>query len=300
MEPVKPSILIVDDERANVNILGAMLGNDYQISVAINGEQALNFVSKNHYLDLILLDVDMPGINGYQVCETLKANPLTKDIPIIFITAHNSEEDEAKGLELGAVDYITKPFRQQIVMVRLKNQLELKRQRDLLTHLSNYDGLTGIQNRNRFNSYLEDEWQRAIRMKTSLSLLLLDIDCFKQFNDNYGHVAGDVCLRKIAQSIAQTLKRSIDMTARYGGEEFACILPDTDHAGAMQLAEQIRQIIIELAIPHEYSRAEPYVTVSIGVAVILPSSKQSPLALIEAADSKLYQAKKAGRNCIKG
>ncbi len=300
MEPVKPSILIVDDERANVNILGAMLGNDYQISVAINGEQALNFVSKNHYLDLILLDVDMPGINGYQVCEILKADPSTKDIPIIFVTANNTEEDEQKGLELGAVDYITKPFRQPIVMVRLKNHIELKRQRDLLSHLSNYDGLTGIQNRNRFNSYLEDEWRRGTRLKTSLSLLLLDIDCFKQFNDNYGHVAGDVCLRQIAQSIAQTLKRSIDMAARYGGEEFACILPDTDHTGARLLAEQIRQTIIELSIPHDYSLAEPYVTVSIGVADLLPSSKQSSLVLVEAADTQLYLAKKAGRNCIKG
>jgi PleD family two-component response regulator len=209
MTSTKANILIVDDERTNINVLGSILEKDYEISIAVNGEQALKLISKNPDLDLILLDVEMPGMNGYQVCETLKNDPLTKHIPIIFITGNTEEEHEKKGLELGAVDYITKPFRQAIVKVRLKNHLQLKRQRDLLEHASNHDALTGIANRNRFNTCLQNEWQRGSRLQSHLSLIMLDIDYFKHYNDHYGHVAGDDCLHQVAQSIKQSSQRSI-------------------------------------------------------------------------------------------
>ncbi len=292
-----PKILIVDDERVNINVLGSIL-QEYDVRVALNGEQALHLIAMEPCLDMVLLDVQMPGIDGYEVCQRLKAKPETKDIPVIFVTTYCEEKDEMKGLQLGAVDYITKPFRESIVKVRLKNHLDLKRQRDLLNHQSSHDGLTGIPNRSRFEEYLESEWYRAIRTKCPLSLILADIDQFKKYNDYYGHVAGDECLRKVGQKLNESLERAFDLAARYGGEEFAVILPHTNLRGAIYVAEKIYKNIYDLSIPHAHSVVSPFLTVSMGVAEFAPDLMRKPAELITAADQMLYKAKNSGRNQI--
>lgn len=295
----KAQVLVVDDDRSNINILGAMLADHYEIIVALNGEQAIQLIESNTQIDLILLDIQMPGIDGFEVCQKIKSNPELKDIPIIFITANRNEEDERKGLMLGAVDYITKPFSQPIVDLRVKNHLELKRQRDLLAHLSKHDGLTGISNRGKFDEFIQNEWQHGLRDKTCLSLILIDIDFFKKFNDCYGHTAGDECLRKVAQTIRNSLERAVDLATRYGGEEFACVLPNTDISGARHVAELIRNNICHLQIPHKESSVELFVTVSLGISSVMPDESSSPLLLIQTADKMLYKAKEQGRNSTK-
>ncbi|NOQ34957.1 MAG: diguanylate cyclase [Methylococcaceae bacterium] len=298
MNNKKPRILVVDDDPTSINILANILQESYDMSIALNGEQALRVVKKEQHLDMILLDIQMPEMDGYTLCKQLKANPETKGIPVMFITASNTEDDEQKGLELGAVDYITKPFHAAIVKARLKNHLELKHQRDFLEHLSYHDGLTGIYNRTRFDAYIQDEWRRAIRSQSTLSLIMIDIDNFKQFNDHYGHVDGDDCLKQVAKAIDISLDRVTDLVARYGGEEFSCVLPSTDLEGAVLLAEKIRYNVNALNIAHEKSLVDDFVSISLGVANINPTSTGILSNLIKQADSRLYKAKHGGRNQV--
>lgn len=298
MKNKKPRILVVDDDPTSINILGSILQESYDMSIALNGQQALRVVKKEPALDMILLDINMPDMDGYSICRQLKANSETSGIPVIFITASNTDDDEQKGLELGAVDYITKPFHSAIVKVRLKNHLELKRQRDFLEHLSYHDGLTGIYNRTRFDKFIEDEWYRAIRSQSPLSLIMMDIDHFKLFNDYYGHVVGDDCLKQVAKAIKGSLERVTDLAARYGGEEFCCVLPSTEGQGAVQLAEKIRYNVGALKIAHEKSLADSFVSLSIGVASIVPVFEDSLSDFINTADKMLYKAKQRGRNQV--
>ena len=291
-------VLIVDDDRSNIIVLGGMLADYYEIIVALSGEQALQLMESDSQFDMVLLDIQMPGIDGFEVCQKMKTNPILKDIPVIFISASRNEEAERKGLMLGAVDYITKPFSQPIVELRVKNHLELKHQRDLLSHLSKHDGLTGICNRSKFDEFIQDEWQRGLRDKTSLSLIFIDIDFFKKFNDYYGHTAGDDCLKKVAQTINNSLERSVDLAARYGGEEFVCVLPNTDPAGAKHIAELIRSNIFKLQLAHKESTVEPVVTISLGISSVIPDDESSAIVLIQTADKMLYKAKEQGRNIV--
>jgi len=294
----KPTILIVDDERSNINMLVAILKDTYNLKVAKNGMQALERASSEPRADIILLDVQMPDMSGYEVCKRLKENPDVKGIPVIFVTAMSADTDEEQGLELGAVDYITKPFNSAIVKTRIKNHLELKLQRDQLRHLSIMDGLTNMPNRRRFDFFLEHEWWRAARTQSPLSLIMLDIDHFKNFNDNYGHLAGDSCLRLVGKTVLASLDRSTDFAARYGGEEFACVLPDTSLDGALIIAEKTRENIAALSIPNEQTNVPLNITASLGVSTIIPSPDLPCSMLVEAADKRLYEAKNAGRNCV--
>ena len=296
---VKPTILIVDDVPMNIKILGDVLKLDYSVRFATNGLKSLEIATSGSPPDLILLDIMMPGMDGYEVCQRLKADKETQNIPIIFITAMSQEEDETRGLELGAVDYITKPFSLPIVKVRVKTHLELKRHRDMLENLSMMDGLTGIPNRRRFDECFEMEWKRAERDASFLSLIMVDIDFFKAYNDCYGHQTGDDCLKEVASTLAGSVKRAADCIARYGGEEFASILPGTDIQGAIQVGEVMRKNIEALAIPHCESSISEHITVSLGSASIIPTRDKSALVLLEAADRGLYKAKEEGRNRIK-
>lgn len=294
----KNTILIVDDEQLNIDMLIEELGKTYTIVVAKNGRQALKRVCQSP-IDVILLDILMPDMDGYEVCRCLKENPETRNIPVIFITSKNEDEDEAKGLLLGAVDYIKKPFYLPIVKTRIKTHLELKTKTEMLERLATLDGLTQISNRREFDNTLNKEFTRAIRSNSSLSLLMVDIDYFKNYNDNYGHVAGDECLRRIADALKQNLRRTSDFLFRYGGEEFAVILPCIDSNGAMEIAEYLRLKIESLKIPHEYSAVTPYTTISIGVASIVPAiANQTMIELIVSADEALYEAKRTGRNRV--
>ncbi len=292
-------VLIVDDQPANIRMLGEALKDDFQIKMATSGRKAIEIANANDPPDLILLDIIMPGIDGYEVCRQLKKNHRTEKIPIIFITAKDQEKDETRGLDLGAVDYITKPFSLPIVKARVKTHLELKRHRDILEDLSTLDGLTGIPNRRKFDAYLKIEWRRAVRASYPLSLIMIDIDYFKLFNDNYGHDMGDECLKKVAKNLTMTAKRSSDFIARYGGEEFVSILPNTPLEKAAQFAEFLRRNIEELNITHAFSPASDRVTISLGLAMTIPTIGKSHDLLIKSADKALYKAKANGKNRIK-
>jgi diguanylate cyclase (GGDEF)-like protein len=247
--------------------------------------------------DLVLLDVVMPGIDGFEVCRRLKGNPDTARIPIIFITGRNEEQDEIRGLELGAVDYITKPFSLPIVRSRVRTQLELKRLRDQLERQSMVDGLTGIPNRRLYQDHLALIWGQCLRQRSALSLILMDVDHFKAYNDHYGHQAGDECLVRVAQALENTKRRYLDQVARYGGEEFICILPGTDCAGALARAELMRTAVEALAIPHACSSAAAHVTISLGAACVRPrAGDDGPEGAVALADQALYRAKQQGRN----
>jgi diguanylate cyclase (GGDEF)-like protein len=289
------TILIVDDTPANIEILSSILGGEHQILFATSGQDALELVA-GQTPDLILLDVMMPEMDGYEVCRRLKADPRTHNVPVIFITSLSEEGDETRGLEVGAIDYIFKPIRAPIVKARVRNHLELKRYRDMLENLSAIDGLTGLANRRRFDERLAQEWLRGRRNQSPLSVCMMDLDFFKLFNDRYGHAAGDDCLRRVALALASTVRRPTDFVARYGGEEFVCVLPDTDAAGAAVLANRLRDSVAALGIPHAASTVARYVTISGGVAAVIPADDSTPTQLLEAADRLLYQAKKAGRN----
>lgn len=292
-------ILIVDDIPVNVALLAAILSKDHNVLSATSGEMALDMAAREQP-DLILLDIMMPGMDGHEVCRRLKSSETTKNIPVIFVTAKSSAEDEAYGFDLGAVDYITKPFHIPVVKARVRNHLSLKVKTDLLEEIAHIDGLTNIPNRRRFDETLENEWGRALRSKSPLSLIITDIDYFKGFNDYYGHAGGDQCLYSVAMALSSLMHRSSDMVARYGGEEFVAILPGTDLNGAATLAEYWRSVIEAMQIPHAKSGISDYVTVSVGYASTIPSKDQLPYVLLGVADEMLYQAKDSGRNRICG
>lgn len=297
--PAKPIILIVDDQPENVKVLVQALEDLYELRVALNGPSALQFALATIPPDLILLDVVMPGMDGYEVCRRLKSDDKTRDIPVVFVTSLSDLEDETKGLELGAIDYITKPVRPPIVRVRVRNHLALKRKSDLLEELASIDGLTCLANRRRFDDTLDKEWRRAARSGNPISLAMIDLDYFKAYNDHCGHVAGDDCLRLIADTLQNSMRRGGDLVARYGGEEFVVLLPDTDVDGMLEVARVMRGRIEALSIKHPHSKVAERVTVSIGVAAIVPSPDSSPETLVKAADEALYEAKKSGRNQVR-
>ncbi|MRG72884.1 diguanylate cyclase [Alphaproteobacteria bacterium HT1-32] len=293
----QPKILIVDDEHLNIEVLCDVLEDDGEMLFALNGETALQ-LAQEEIPDIILLDVMMPDMDGYEVCRRLKENPATAHIPIIFVTALSQVADETKGLELGATDFITKPVSPPVVRARVKNHVELKRYRDFLTEIAFVDGLTQIPNRRRYDQFLDTEWRRAIRRETSLSMVLMDIDHFKQYNDTYGHLEGDRCLQEVAAALEKSLMRPADLAARYGGEEFACLLPETDMAGAMHLAEKLRDAVEQLKLPHKSSLTAEHVTISVGVASVVASTEREPEDLFKRADKALYSAKETGRNKV--
>jgi diguanylate cyclase (GGDEF)-like protein len=292
-------ILVVDDEVSNIELLSAALEDEYEICFATSGAEALE-LARSVLPDLILLDVIMPGMDGYAVCLKIKADPLLADVPVIFTTALGDQEAEVKGLELGAVDYVAKPIAPVIVRARVRNHIEMKRMRDQLAELAVTDALTGLGNRRRLEQALRQEVGRLSRSTAELSVIMLDIDFFKQFNDTYGHVAGDRCITMVAATLNRAVRRAADLTVRYGGEEFACVLPNTSHAEAMAIARNIRDRVLALGIPHEKSDAAPYVTVSLGVATAICSPDIDSMSWIRAADSQLYQAKASGRNDVAG
>lgn len=452
-ENLAGTILIVDDQLPNLKILATLLkNNNYKVKKALDGESALIAVGKE-IPDLILLDIKMPDLDGYQVCQRLKAHPKTKDIPVLFISALNEVFDKVKAFEVGGIDYITKPFQEEEVLARVKSQLTIQTQKNLLekereiltlerknlqeeikqrketeailyqsralisgiltssldaiaaleavrnprtakiidfrcllvnpimakvfnqepedligklvvkkiieknnpglfvhfievvetgksleqdfrynyqqeqrwyhfiavklgdgfaitvrditvrknlelelNRLAIKDGLTGISNRRTFDQTIVKEWQCCHRQQQPLSLILSDVDNFKFYNDFYGHQLGDDCLKKVAQTLENTLQRPSDLVARYGGEEFAVILPNTDQEGAIKVAKRIQEAIRLQAIPHEKSKVSKIVSVSIGISSMIPTLETSPDTLIKMADQALYQAKEQGRD----
>lgn len=290
-------VLVADDDALNRDVLGELLKPEYTVLLAKNGAQTLERATR-HLPDLILLDVMMPDMDGYEVLRRLRADPLTEHISVIFISGLDRPEDEASGLKMGASDYITKPFNQTVVMARVALHLQVVRQRRMLERLANIDGLTELANRRRFDEVYESEWQRARRSGRALSLALLDIDAFKQYNDRYGHPAGDRALRAVARLAAGAMRRPGDLAARYGGEELVLLLPETGAPEARHVVSQLRQAVAVLNIAHEASNVAPFLTASVGGATLEPGSAEGALDLFEAADAALYRAKQAGRNRV--
>lgn len=296
MEFKKPTILVVDDMTTTLLLIHDLLKDTYEVKIAKSGTKALEILESPNDIDLILLDIEMPDINGYDVCKRIKNNETIKNIPIIFITGRTSQEDEEYGLNLGAIDYITKPFNKAIVKLRIKNYLDLKIKNDMLEKLSMYDGLTNIRNRRFFDETFEKTFSEIKRDKKSLAVLMIDIDFFKPYNDNYGHGQGDETLRKVAKALEKTIKRASDFVARYGGEEFVILLKDINKDGVEAVANNLLNAVRELKITHEFSKIENYVTVSIGASFYNSSSDITKLELLLKADETLYSVKNSGRN----
>jgi diguanylate cyclase (GGDEF)-like protein len=320
------NILIVDDTPDNLTVLRQMLTeHNHRVRPALSGEIALKAIQTD-LPDLILLDVLMPGMNGFEVCDELKSKAATRDIPVIFISALNETSDKVKGFQSGGVDYITKPFNSEEVLSRVETHLTLRQMQIQmqdqniqllneiesrkrveealekanleLERLASLDGLTQIPNRRQFDQYLHHEWQRLAREQVTISIILCDIDFFKRYNDTYGHVAGDKCLKQIAQGIQHAVKRPADLVARYGGEEFAVIMPSTNTEGAVKVAEEIQEEIQNLKIPHTQSEASKYVSISMGVTSTVPDGDEGSETFVNNVDKLLYQAKNTGRDRI--
>ncbi|WP_114765770.1 GGDEF domain-containing response regulator [Vibrio rhodolitus] len=323
----RPSVLIVDDRPENLIALEVLLESfDVEIVSASSGEEALAH-TLDHEFALVLLDVQMPGMDGYEVAELLRGNKKTKSIPIIFVTARSKTEHHIfRGYELGAVDYMFKPLEPIVFKGKVNVFIELYQQREALRRktiesdqklaeleelqqqleetneqllmLSTTDGLTGLYNKRCFEQIFAEEWERASRTQTSLSLIMLDIDHFKLYNDTFGHHLGDDCLKTVAKAISNMQLRELDRIARVGGEEFAIILPDTDQAGAELVAERVRKVIVDLQLPHSEASGRATVTASFGVSSVQPQRGLSSRYLAEAADDALYESKRNNRNCV--
>ena len=292
------NILVVDDERINIQVLHEGLSTDFGILAASSGKEAIN-VAKDQQPDLILLDIMLSDMSGYEVCEILKNNEETKHIPIIFATGKDTAEDELKGLKVGAVDYLKKPYVIPLVRMRVGIQIELAQKTALLEHLSHVDGLTGLANRRQFDEKMSEAIRYSDRNHRGLTLLLLDIDYFKQYNDTYGHVKGDHVLKQVARVLRKGASRPLDFVARYGGEEFAILLLDSDLEEGHQLGEKLNVSLQNLNIKHQASVFDR-ITISIGVAHISKdhlSTIQSK-QFLEKADENLYRAKAEGRNKV--
>ncbi len=322
------SILIIDDSQESRLLLKSILkaAGYTDVLTAGSAREAFKILNLDDetkapaYIDLILMDIMMPEIDGIEACKRIKAREHLRDIPIIMITALTDVEILKTAFAAGAMDYIAKPPNKVELLARVRSALRLKHEMDarkareqellevtrqleeanqILLRLSSLDGLTGIANRRRFDEFLEMEWRRGLRESAPLSLIMLDIDFFKAYNDAYGHQAGDDCLKAVANTLSNTVNRPGDLVARYGGEEFAVILPRTHPEGAVTVAELLRAKVEALKIPHSRSRVSDVVTISLGVSTVVPRSGYSTAALIAAADQALYQAKQEGRNRVR-
>ena len=290
----KPKLLLVDDQRVNILVLYELFRDECEIFMATDGEQALQ-TCRTVLPDLVLLDVHMDGLDGHEVCRRLKDDPETRDIPIIFVTAQGEEQDEVRGFELGAVDFIVKPINPVIVKARVNTHLTLKQQTDILRSFALLDGLTGVANRRKFDEELALDWRQCQREQAPLSVILIDVDHFKRYNDRYGHLQGDAGLQAVAKALGSAIRRPYDLLARYGGEEFACVLPNTNLIDAVKIAECMQESVRALKLEHLDSAVDQVLTVSLGVATIVPTAGTTSATVVAEADRQLYQAKQAGR-----
>ncbi len=290
----RPNILVVDDQASNIRLMHQLLSGKYDVFMATSGVAALEFC-RNSPPDLVLLDVVMDGMDGLAVCRNLQADMETSNIPVIFVTANTDVEGENACWHAGGVDFVTKPVNALTLLHRVNAHLQLKFQTDALRKMALMDGLTGVANRRHFDERFEAEWRRCGRNGAPLGLVMVDVDHFKRYNDTYGHVQGDDCLRQVASAIRSCLNRSCDLVARFGGEEFVCLLPETDASGTFTAANRILAAVQTAAIAHAASDTAPVVTVSIGGAVVCPTREPGANVLLTQADAALYRAKHSGR-----
>jgi diguanylate cyclase (GGDEF)-like protein len=301
------SILLVDDDPGAIQLMGRILAGVGQLRFATNGNDALR-LAREAAPDLILLDAEMPGMSGFDLLRMLKAESSLAEVPVIFITSHIEAGFEVSALDMGAADFIAKPLRSSRVLARVRTQLRVKHMADELRRAATTDALTGVANRRQFDELLEREWLRARRSGDPVSLLMIDVDHFKLYNDLYGHPKGDICLRHVAQVLKRACRRPADVVARYGGEEFMILLPQTPRQGAQHMARQVLEAVAAFGILHDDSQTTHYVSVSVGIACFDDASEfrayDSPgllgaSDLVRTADKALYSAKHAGRGQAK-
>lgn len=290
-------ILIIDDSILQAQALKSILEADYEITYSRRGREGIELAAEWEP-ELILLDVIMPDLDGFEVLRKLKERAQTKDIPIIMITSLSDIGNEQKGLMMGAVDYITKPFYPLIVKARVHTHIELYRYQKLIKEQALIDELTQIPNRRSYEERSRMEWNRALRTQSPISIVLLDIDKFKLYNDTFGHPAGDEVLIQVAKALCSNLKRASDFIGRYGGEEFVLIIPENDADTAFSLAKQVRQSVENLKIPFLPEENMPYVTISAGGVTVNPRKQEKYETYLKIADVMLYDAKKLGRNRV--
>lgn len=298
---VKPrqNIAILGELRSLWGFVG-MLRHEYHIHL-LQSETALwEQIQTDHLPDLVLIDADALKRHSLKLCERLKRDEATRPIPVMLVADHIDIDDEVKAYRLGVSDFMRRDRSPEVFKARVDMLLQLKVTRDELERAARRDSLTQIYNRREFDRVLLQEWRRCARSRTTLSLLMIDIDYFKDYNDHYGHLAGDGCIRMLAHSMKNAVERTSDLVCRYGGEEFAILLPDTCAKGALKVAHNLKRCIDELNIAHVVSEVSEHVTVSIGCCTLRPDTAGDMLKLVSIADQRLYLAKKRGRNCIVG
>lgn len=316
-------ILIIDDDKDVSKMLGVRLESaGYQVAAAASVTEGMEYLKQGEHsngnghqrasVELVLMDVFMPEVSGIEACREIKSSPELCDIPVIMLTASTDMNDLDEAFDAGATDFVSKPYNKIELLARIRSALRLKREMDWhkkneqalriansrLKKLSAIDGLTGLYNRRYFDEALEKEHLRAVRHQHSLSLIMIDIDRFKEYNDVFGHQAGDECLRLVSRELQRVVHRSHDLVGRYGGEEFAVILPETDEIAAASLAEALQVQIMNLKIRHPVSTGHEVVTISLGVASMIPSRDSDSDELVALADQALYQSKADGRNRV--
>jgi len=291
------TLLLVDDEDVNLYALKLVLeSRGYDCVMATNGADALRLAVEKSP-DAILLDIQMPVMDGYEVCRRLKQDETTRSIPLLFLTARYRDHLEvAKGLDLGANDYVTKPFSSQELLARVGVMVRLRNVEENLRKVSQTDDLTGLHNRRFLQDRLDQELHRAVRASGMISCILLDVDHFKTINDKHGHAAGDFVLSSVAEIMRQHIRKS-DLAVRFGGDEFLLILFDNDKQGALRVAERIRTDVASRQFPFDGGRLP--VTVSSGVSAYPEDGMSTSEELLARADQALYDAKAAGRNVVR-
>lgn len=294
-------ILIIDDDSSVVMALNKALNKIGRIRFASDARQAFAMIEERHP-DLILLDIELPDIRGLEVCSKLKSSPDTEDIPILFITSHSEVGFEEKVFDVGGADYIVKPLKPRVVAARVQTHLDYHRVIRLLEKLAHTDSMTGLANRRTFDEQLIIDLKHSRREREPLTVVLIDIDEFKKYNDHFGHIEGDDCIKNIASALGRSARRPTDLAARYGGEEFAFILPNTDIDGAGLLLDELLKTIEQLNIAHAPNATYDVVTISIGFSTLIPEHESAidldDWAIVKAADHALYESKNNGRNCV--
>jgi diguanylate cyclase (GGDEF)-like protein len=293
-----PVVLIVDDERIIRSVLHRVLSQDgYQIKEAGDGRQCLSFC-QTELPDIILLDAQMPILDGFECCQELQSEYREDCPPILMVTALDDEKSIDKAFAVGAIDYVTKPMNWAVLRQRVRRLIQTGWAIKELRQLAFIDSLTQLPNRRRFDEYIQQEWQLLLKEHAPLSLILCDIDFFKVYNDSYGHLAGDACLRQVATLIHNCLSSRSHLATRYGGEEFAIVLPNVSICQAKAIAEKIKASIHTCKFEHKYSSIKSYITLSFGVTCTIPTMNQTVEELIGTADRALYEAKQKGRDRI--
>lgn len=289
-------ILIIDDSAVQANKLSSILQSDYEVTLANTAEMGLQYARQGSY-SLVLLDIVMPEMDGFVLLKKLQEEVITQHTPVILITSLNDLESEERGLTLGAVDYITKPYHPPIVRARVNTHIKLCRYRQQVEQKAMIDPMTGVANRRAYDACYYKKWQDAVRLNTPISLCMIDIDRFKAYNDTFGHPAGDKAIRAVAEVATDHLRRSTDFFARYGGEEFVAIIQGSDAEAAFEQMTQLRRAVEELHIPHNSDVSE-WITVSVGGVTVRPKPGDSYDTYLKIADTMLYDAKRFGRNRV--